>query len=407
MRKRSFLITTILTPFLMLGIMIAPALLMNNEGGTRNAITVNVTDRSGLIAEHLEDRADMAFSKNAEISDEQLQELISNGRGSYLIIGEDIISNNSAVKLYSDATITMDMENGIRSQVERIIEDVKLKSYGIENLQQIIDDINTRVDLSVYKISESGDSKASSGFTAMGMALIFSLFIYMFVMLYGVTVMNGVIEEKNSKVLEILVSSVKPFELMLGKILGIAAVALTQFLIWTVIIMAASTYISGFIGMDGMGQQAIAAMSSITDPWFLIRMLGGFFLYFIGGYLLYAAMYAALGSAVENIQDAQQMQMPATLPLILSILIMASITRDPNSATAFWFSMIPFTSPVIMMARLPYGVPGWELALSLGVLYGSFIAMVWAAGKIYRVGIFMYGKKPSFGEILKWIKYKS
>ena len=223
-------------------------------------------------------------------------------------------------------------------------------------------------------------------------------------------------------------SSVKPFQLMMGKILGIASVALTQLLIWVVFIVvvggglmsllagdmieAAQAMSSGMpmdmSAMSGMVMDAdmAAAINTLTDPAYLFRLLGGFIVYFIGGYLLYAAMFAAVGSAVDNEKDTQNLQTPISMPLILGLFVMLTAMQDPNSPLAVWCSIIPFTSPIVMVARLPYGVPAWELWTSIGVLFASFLAIVWFAGKVYRVGIFMYGKKPTFKELFKWMKYK-
>ena len=253
----------------------------------------------------------------------------------------------------------------------------------------------------------------------MTASYLFGFLIYMFVFMYGVMVMHGVIEEKNSRVLEIIVSSVRPFELMLGKILGIASVALVQFLIWVALILALGTAALHLLTPDALIRGAavpgvvpqmdagtLAAIRQVTDGGFLLKLFGGFLVYFVGGYLLYAAIFAAVGSAVDNVQDAQQLQMPATIPLVFAIVVMFTTMQNPNGTLSVWCSIIPFTSPIVMMARIPYGVPAWQLALSVALLYGSFLSMVWVAGKIYRVGIFMYGKKPGFAELYKWIKYK-
>jgi len=226
-------------------------------------------------------------------------------------------------------------------------------------------------------------------------------------------------------VLELMVSSVKPFQLMMGKIIGIASVALTQLLIWVVFIaLAGGAAVNFFAGdamtaaaamnageampmeLNNMDMDGVAMLSRLTDVRYILTLVIGFVVYFIGGYLLYAAMFAAIGSAVDNIQDTQQLQLPVTIPMIFALLVMMNVMREPDSSLAVWCSLIPFTSPIIMMARLPYGVPAWQLALSIALLYASFVAMVWIAGKIYRVGIFMYGKKPGFKELYKRIRYK-
>ena len=253
----------------------------------------------------------------------------------------------------------------------------------------------------------------------------FTYAIYMFIFLYGNMVMQGVIEEKSSKVMEVMVSSVRPFELMMGKILGIASVAVTQFVIWVVFLVVVGGAAMSIFGVDemlaatsaassldpaavvpAMDSDLAAILSTLTDPAYLLRILGGFLIYFVGGYLLYAAMFAAVGSAVDNMKDVSNLQLPITIPLILGLFMMMSAMQEPNGSLAFWFSIIPFTSPIVMMARLPYGVPLWEFGLSAGLLVVTFVAIVFLAGKIYRVGVFMYGKKPTLGELIKWARYK-
>ena len=238
--------------------------------------------------------------------------------------------------------------------------------------------------------------------------------------------MQSVIEEKNNRVLEVVVSSVRPFDLMLGKILGVALVAVVQVLIWGVLIFAVGAIVLPQLmpaemmagvqamqqgmpdaaAMGDMDPEMLQAVAAVTDTGYILKIFVCLLLFVFGGYLLYSAMFAAVGSAVDNVQDASQLQMPVTLPIILALLMMLAVIKDPNSSLAFWFSIIPFTSPVVMMARIPYDIPLWEIVLSLVVLYASFVAMVWFAGKIYRVGIFMYGKKPTFKELLKWVRYK-
>lgn len=238
--------------------------------------------------------------------------------------------------------------------------------------------------------------------------------------------MQSVIEEKNSRVLEVMVSSVRPFDLMLGKILGVALVAVVQIVVWGVLICGAgsvlipslmpSDVMAGAQAMQaGMSEAAAAsgvdpnmlsAVAAMTDMGYVVKIFVCLLLFVFGGYLLYSAMFAAVGSAVDNVQDASQLQMPITLPIILALLAMLAVIKDPNSQLAFWFSMIPLTSPVVMMARIPYDIPLWEVGLSLTLLYVSFVGMVWLAAKIYRVGIFMYGKKPTLKELVRWVRYR-
>ena len=422
-RKKSFIITTILMPLFLVAMMFIPMLMVNMKSDTVREIYV--VDDSGVIADKLQDNGTLRFIP----SDMPLDEIKEQSLDIFgvLVIGENIAEGGGA-QLYTYDSSTIDIESEISTQIKDIIETEKLKGYNIENLSEILASVETSVPLSVKQFSESGEAKDSSSVVAIVAAYIFGFLIYMFVFLYGGMVMQGVIEEKSNKVLEVMVSSVKPFQLMMGKILGIASVALTQLLIWVVFIVvvggglmsllagdmieAAQAMSSGMpmdmSAMSGMVMDAgmAAAINTLTDPAYLFRLIGGFIVYFIGGYLLYAAMFAAVGSAVDNEKDTQNLQTPISMPLILGLFVMLTAMQDPNSPLAVWCSIIPFTSPIVMVARLPYGVPAWELWTSIGVLFASFLAIVWFAGKVYRVGIFMYGKKPTFKELFKWMKYK-
>ena len=413
-------------PLAFVAIMFIPALMMNIQSDEKHEIVV--VDQSGTIAPKMQDSATIDYTS----SDRTLEELTAEQQDIFgiLIIGSDVATNPSNVQLLTYESSTINIESEIADQIRTILEAEKLKAYNIDDIDSILEAIKTPVSLKVKQLGESGETKESSSILNIALAYIFGFLIYMFVFLYGNMVMQGVIEEKSNKVMEVMVSSVKPFQLMMGKILGIASVAVTQFVIWVVFIlvvggvamslfgvsdmMAAATAsaamdpaaMMGAAEMPAMDGELLAVLGTITDPAYLLRILGGFLVYFIGGYLLYAAMFAAVGSAVDNEKDTNNLQLPITIPLILAIFVMMSAMQDPHGPLAFWFSLIPFTSPVVMMVRLPYGVPGWELALSIGLLFVTFIAMVYLAGKIYRVGVFMYGKKPTFGELAKWIRYK-
>ena len=231
----------------------------------------------------------------------------------------------------------------------------------------------------------------------------------MFILIYGQMVMNSIIEEKNNRVLELVVSSVKPRTLMLGKIMGVGLVAITQILIWGIILACCTAWVMPAVSETaaGLGDAEVnAAMAQLSDPGYFVNLFVFMILFFIGGYLFYSAIYAAIASAVDNIQDAGQLSSVATIPVIIGIVASMSVLTNPNSTLAFWISIIPFTSPMAMMARLPFGVPLWETLLSLVVLYASFMCLIWLCAKIYRVGIFMYGKKPTLLEIIKWSRYK-
>lgn len=421
-RKKSFIITTILMPIAFVALMFVPALMMNVSSDEVKEVIV--VDHSGMVADKLTTDGQLAF-RPSDVPFEELKEQRNEVFG-ILVIGDDVATNPSNVQLYTYESSTINIESSITEQVRTIIEAEKLKQYNIEDLDEILNEIKTPVSLQVKQLNESGDAKDSSAILNIALAYIFGFLIYMFVFLYGNMVMQGVIEEKSNKVMEVMVSSVKPFQLMMGKILGIAAVAITQFMIWVVFILVVGACAMSLLGgeemlaaaqaggaMDAVGsagvsidKEAASLINTITDPAYLLRIFGGFLIYFVGGYLLYAAMFAAVGSAVDNEKDTNNLQLPITIPLILALFVMMSAMQEPNGPLAVWFSMIPFTSPIVMMVRLPYGLPDgfwWSVVL----LYGTFVATVWLAGKIYRVGVFMYGKKPTLGELLKWARYKS
>nr|WP_302985427.1 ABC transporter permease [uncultured Alistipes sp.] len=423
-RKKSFIITTILMPVLMIVLMIAPALIMEYSRGEQK--TIAVIDDSGLVAPQLQSNEELRFEPTDLTTEEARRSLTD--RFGVLYIGSDILENPSDVKLYANASSSLSIESNITGQIEDILEAEKLKAYHIDNLQQILDEVKTTVTLQTFRNdkSQEAESQAQSSTVATAAGYILGFVLYMFLLIYGSMVMQSVIEEKNNRVLEVMVSSVRPFDLMLGKILGVALVAVVQVLIWGVLIFAVGAIVLPQLmpaemmagvqamqqgmpdaaAMGDMDPEMLQAVAAVTDTGYILKIFVCLLLFVFGGYLLYSAMFAAVGSAVDNVQDASQLQMPVTLPIILALLMMLAVIKDPNSSLAFWFSIIPFTSPVVMMARIPYDIPLWEIVLSLVILYASFVAMVWFAGKIYRVGIFMYGKKPTFKELLKWVRYK-
>ena len=423
-RKKSFIITTILMPVLMIALMVAPALIMEYSGSETKRIAV--IDRSGLVAPRLESNAEVVFEPVDLELDSARRQLTD--RFGVLWIGADILENPSDVKLYANSSSSLSLESAITGQIEQILETEKLKAYEIDNLQQILDAVKTTVTLQTFRNDQSQEeeSQAPSTVVATATGYVLGFVLYMFLLIYGSMVMQSVIEEKNNRVLEVMVSSVRPFDLMMGKILGIASVAVVQIVIWGVLIVGVGSFVmpqlmpaEAMAGVEavrqgmpdaaaasGMDTEMLQAVAAVTDLGYVVKIFVCLLLFVFGGYLLYSAMFAAVGSAVDNVQDASQLQTPITLPIILALLMMLAVIKDPNSPMAFWFSIIPFTSPVVMMARIPYDIPLWEIALSLAVLYGSFIGMVWFAAKIYRVGIFMYGKKPTLKELVKWMRYK-
>ncbi len=416
--KKSFIVSTILMPLLMIGLMIAPTLLTIYN--TPEEKTIAVVDNSGIIVPSLKNEESIKFIPSTAPIDSLKANSDIDG---ILVIGNNILTNNNGASLFTHDASSMMIEQNITKQIEEIIENQRLKNYNIENLDKIINEVNADITLSTYRIDEEKDSTSSSTLSYI-IGMLMSLLLYMFLLLYGQLVMTSIIEEKNNRVLEIMVSSIKPGQLMMGKILGIGFVALTQVLIWAALMISMSAFVMPALmpadimadvsAMNsGAGSAALStdvellqALSIIGDVGYIISLFTYLTLFLIGGFLFYAALYAAIGSAVDNIQDAGQLQSIVVVPIILGLVLSMSVVADPNSTLATVLSMIPFTSPMTMMTRVPFGIPTWETILSLVILYGSFIFMVWVSAKIYRVGIFMYGKKPNIKELIKWIKYK-
>ena len=423
-RKKSFIITTLLTPLLMLGLMVAPALLAEYSGNEQKSIAV--VDDSKSIGHLLQSSDEVSFTPTAlpiEIARKE-----HTGDFAILHIGKEIMTNPSDIRLYTNSTASITLEMNIATQVKMVVEGIKLQQQHIENLPEIIASIQTDINMQSFandNTSENSGEKANSSIVATVIAYVLSFILYMFILLYGVMVMQSVIEEKNSRVLEVMVSSVRPLEMMMGKILGVASVALLQITIWLLIILGVGYFLIPELIPDevtmavGMLQQGatpeslettadislLQAIATLTDVGYLAKIIVSLLVFMMGGFLLYAALFAAVGSAVDSPQDAQQLQTPITIPIILSLLVMLSVINDPTSDLAFWFSMCPLTSPIVMMARIPYDIPTWEILLSFGILAATFMAVVWFAGKIYRVGILIHGSKPSFKELWKWVRY--
>ena len=314
--------------------------------------------------------------------------------------------------LYSNQQISLSVSKSIERQLEQLIEHEKLKLLGID--LQILEDASTEINITTKIISEDGNTSNSQAEASMGIGFLSGILIYMFIFMYGTMVMRGVIEEKTSRIVEVIISSVKPFQLMMGKILGVALVGLTQFVLWILLTIIISTVAElAFLDANVMATEMnssdqsviLAQVAELTGGINLLQIFLAFIFYFLAGYLMYSALFAAVGSAVDAEADTQQFVLPITIPLILSFVLITPIMENPDGTLAFWMSMIPFTSPVIMMVRLPFGVANWELALSIGILIASFIATTWLAGRIYRTGILMYGKKATYKEIWKWLKY--
>lgn len=403
-RRKSFIITTILMPILMLGLMMLPALI--DKFSEKENKVFAVIDDSGAIAPALQNTPELKFV-STDASEEELRK--NEDYDGILIIGKSIIDNPSDVTLYSRGAMSPQSEMIISSQIGAIIEQYRLSKYKIENLPQILAEVHADVNMKTLRIDEDEDRVTSTIVSSL-VGMLMSLVLYMFVLIYGQMVMTSIIEEKNNRVLEVIVSSVSPSRLMLGKILGIGAVAVTQIVIWALLICSFTTWVmpsmlSSFLNA-GTDIDLMQALTMLGDTGYILNLFVLLTLLLVGGYLFYSAIYAAIGSAVDNIQDASQLQTVAVIPIILGMVFSMSVINDPNSTLAVWLSMIPFTSPMVMMARIPFGIPAGQIVASLAILYVSVIFLIWLSAKIYRVGIFMYGKKPTFKELIRWAKYK-
>jgi len=426
-KKKSFIITTILVPILMAGLMVVPFLIQSLKDNEKK--TIVVVDQSGLAAAALENTSDITFDFRPEASIDSLRKNF-NKEELYAVVSIGNLDGQKqpTVDMYSFKQVNLDVQKQVERSMEQAIEEYKLNSYDIAGLDTIMASIKTNLNVKSFVWDESGKEKSSNTVVYMGISYFLTFIIYIFIFLFGNMVMRGVIEEKANRIIEVIVSSVKPFQLMMGKIIGVASVGLLQFIIWVILtfglgIAAQSIFlkpspemISQSVGQGMVSEETVQQlmqdpaindiMATIMGINFLPIILS-FFFFFLFGYLLYAAMFAAVGSAVENEADTQQLMIPITIPLVVGLLLMMHTFQYPDSSLSVWASMIPFTSPMVMMARVPFGVPFWQIALSLSLLFTTFVGMAWFAGKIYRTGILMYGKKASLKEMWKWLKYKN
>jgi len=431
-KKKSFIIMTLLVPLMMAALTILPAYLATMDD--KEERTIAVWDPTGLILNQLESNE---FTKFHYIPEQEYQAISKNFvSGKYyalLHIPENILTTNRA-EMISDKQVTFDIKNMITRRIENIIETEKRKhvidEIGVPDLDKKLAATRTNITVDTIKLGGEGKAVKSSTEIAMAIGYAAGFIIYMFVFIYGTMVMRGVMEEKSNRIVEVIISSVKPFQLLFGKIIGIGLVGLTQIAIWVILGIAIT---SGFAAFNGkaaidMASQTQSVMASQQMQQFasnseaqnkvaeIIGMIGtlnipliifSLFFYFIGGFILYSSLMGAIGSAVDADEDAQQMMLPVTMPLIFSIIILFAVIKNPEGPLAFWASIIPFTSPVIMMARIPYGAAPWEIILSMTLLLATIFGTIWMAGKIYRTGILMYGKKVNFKEIVKWLFYKN
>lgn len=423
--KKSFILLTLLTPVLLVALILVPLWLSTIKDDTKQHIVV--IDKSGLYESALKSNDLYAF----EFTNRPIDTIRNNAQETSELTGILYISGNLAtdtaqVILYSDKQAKMETVSYLSGLLDKYVEDQKIAAYNIPNLREMMENSRTDIKITTVKWDEDGKEQESSAELALIIGMLSAFVIYMFILIYGGQVMSGVIQEKTNRIVEVIVASVKPFELMMGKIVGIALVGLTQMLLWVVLTVGLSTILGGSLfAPSDMGElQNMAAMSAgqpipsasdnlaseiygMLSGYDFIQLLVMFVLYFLGGYLLYASLFAAVGSAVESETDTNQFSLPLSIPIIFALYAAIYSAQNPDGPLAFWCSLIPFTSPIVMLVRIPFGVPAWQLILSFAILVLSFAGTTWMAGKIYRTGILMYGKKNSWKEMWKWLTYRA
>ena len=421
-RKRSFIIMTFLGPLLLAAIYIVPIMLALNAPNEKR--TIAVVDGSHWFEEQFKGNDEQTFIIVEGQPIDTVKEMVKQGAfDMVLYVPPTQLNIPSNAVLYSLNQVPLSTDEYIRSVMKKEIEEQKLLASGVD--PDIVDAAKTDINLSVIRMDEEGGEKETFTEVQFVLGMVLAILIYMFILMFGGQVMQGVAEEKNSRIIEVIVSSVKPFQLMMGKIIGVSLVALTQFLMW---IMLTGVIYIGFSAAIGLSNPSAISVGSVMTQEVLSNditsneavqnivqiansidfgtIIGCFIIFFILGYLLYGTMYAAVGSLVDSNTDSQQFTLPITVPLIVSMIAAIYIVNAPDGQLALWLSMIPFTSPVVMMVRIPFGVPIIQIVASIAILAVTFVLMTWVAAKIYRTGILMYGKKLSYKEIFKWLKYK-
>lgn len=417
--RKSFIFMTIGLPLLFILVAAVPAILayFNDKGSDTQQIAV--IDETGRYAAalHSDDMYNFVAVRGDTVTN--AREFYDKAGGSLdaIVIIPRNVDSTGVVNIFSEGTITPALASTVRSALTDTIENAHLADMGIPNLQEMIDKAHVDVDVRSIKWSEQGEQESSTD-AAMGLGLLLSFITYMFVLMYGAMIMTSVIEEKTNRIVEVVVSSCRPFQLMLGKIIGVGLVGLTQMAIWIALLAIVGTIAGSVLGISSMPTDAISAeqMASAADMGAIESIMRqtlsinygpiilNFVLYFIGGYLLYSSLFAGLGSAVDQASDSSQFTTPVILIMIIALYAGIACMDNPSGPMAVWCSIIPFTSPVVMMVRLPFGVPTWQLLLSIGLLFATALAIVWIAARIYRRGILHYGQKTSFGTLFKWIK---
>jgi ABC-2 type transport system permease protein len=425
-KKKAFLIATIGVPILLFGIQAGAIYLAVSDGDDLKK--VQVIDESGLFKNVLKDdkKNDYTFV-NTKLDDAK-KTFVANGVDALVYIPQNIVEEPKGIKMFAEKTVNQGIRDDVENSLQAEIRNIRLTRANIDI--KVIEANRVDVEAETFTISEEGKEESSSSGLAMAIGGIIGFVLYFTILMSGSQVMMGVIEEKSSRIVEVIISSVRPTQLLMGKIIGIGLVGLTQFMLWIVMFFVISTVATGVLasrmeekiqkqitsGMSVeqkkdiekqvMAKNPLANIQKGLERLPVAKILFCFLFFYLGGYILYSSLYAAVGAAVENIQDAQQFSLPLTIPIIISFMFAQGVMKDPDGQLAFWASIIPFTSPINMMVRLPFGVPTWQLILSMVLLVLGFMGTTWFAGRIYRVGILMFGKKPTWKELGKWIFYK-
>jgi ABC-2 type transport system permease protein len=417
-QKKSFLLATLLTPLIFPAIMGVFLWIALEESGSSQLRIIEVVDENHLF--FIESSEQYAFSFS-QLDIESAKKMVQEGeRFGFLYIPKFDLARPGGIVFYSESNPSMGLISFLESSLKRRVEEQRMYEAGIDI--QIIEAYRTKIDIQSITLDTSGTEIISDATVNYAIGFLAGILIYMFIFIYGNQIMQGVIEEKSSRIIEILVSSIKPFQLMMGKIIGIGAVGLTQFLIWMILIGTVSSIVMGYFGLQMPQQQLMElanpevgqVMNSHDSYQTIIKVIQGinffklsliFIFYFIGGYLLYGAFFAGIGAAVDAPSEAQQFMLPITIPLIISYMgLFVFVLNDPNSNVSFWLSVIPLTSPIAMMGRASFGVPVFDMALSMGLLVIGFLISTWIAGKVYRIGILMHGAKVNYRMIWKWLR---
>lgn len=429
-KKRSFIIMTFLGPLLLASLFIVPVYLAQMK--TDDIKNIAVIDETDIYTNTFKNNDTYLFTYLHQPIDSAKNHLPESEFYALLYIPKTKVVIPETAFLYATGQPTLEVKSHIEGLMKSTVEDLKIMASGID--KEVLVNIKSTINLNTIKIDESGSEEESFTEVSMAIGYFLAFMIYMFIVIFGSQVMRGVLEEKTNRIVEVIVSSVKPFQLMTGKIIGVAMVGLTQIFLWVILTFGIYTVFTSLYAdtlnlrnqqemlikqntmsgiMDSSQQQAITdQINPQVDKIFSIiesinfgAIIGSFLFFFLGGYLLYSALFAAIGSAVDNETDTHQFMMPITIPLILAIIAAQFVVMNPDSSLSFWLSIIPFTSPVIMMIRIPFGVPTLDLVLSMIFLVAGFLATTWVAAKIYRTGILMYGKKINYKELWKWIRY--